>query len=1510
MYKFLVLRVFILVAMFSITRLNAQNVPQIIPPAPNAAALAQYVDIPVSKYTGVPSISVPIYTINTGGYELPISVSYHASGIKAQQEASSVGLGWALNAGGVITRQVRGIEDFISTGDKRGFLKAPSLPAFGNYDGISSLISKYICGGFMPGTVPANVLDPFVTFSCDGGGTSPDGLRVEAGYLQAYYKADTESDLYSFNFGSYSGKFVVNKDGSTVLFSPESGIIIKVINSNSWQATTTDGVIYKFEKKEYTQPYSFSQDEYNDGFTYLTGGNSDLEYISSWYLSEILLTNGENITFSYIDLNTDSWSYGPVTVSRAETVNNHYQCSSSSEDTKRYTSYNRKYSKSSSKNTVECYLHTISWNEGTVNMSYSDRDDIDTQGSIASQKLDEISIKKLDGTMLFNIDGTEISNVKFNYSYFNSQDSNDYFNFLSLRLKLDWLTIDNKKYSFSYLNPNALPKKYSNSIDHWGYFNNEPNLSDITQNDVHGNPYKVPYFIPEMLVVDPTYFPQPKFYEGAKRDCNPAVLTNGMLTSIQYPTKGLVSFEYEPNDFEVTINAITTSFGLLKREDAYDDKTFSAYNYATASDNCTGCYPPDTPNTPFTLTKATTVSMEFKYTPYGLPIMPAGTFGLVTRIDGGGTFSKSFNFDPSWSGKIIKEDVLLEAGTYMIVATPQQNYNTSGIVRYSVEKALPASKKMTGGGLRIKKIISDKNTREFFYTKENDLTKTSGLLLIEPDYGHIDYKLFECIFALVRESSPIQAISDSGSTVGYSYVKESITDGVDISSTVSNYRNRVEFRSRGSNIPIMPAFDNGLLFEESYLNNSRPVLKKSYNYVNGLIKRYELYDTYFLRLYFAFGNYIDSNYYRIMPEWWKLTSETTENYFYDTAGIKSTVSSQIDYEYNINNFKTNKTTTKDSKGLDVIQKITYPVDYTSYNYTSMVSRNITTVPIETITLVDGKVTQAKLNTFKPVQVWPDGEVQLRDVPEAVYSFNKVNSPTESAFVKYNGVTPSSTYYKKDFQYDFYNLRGEPLQITEGGVKVHSYLWGYNQNYPVAQIENATYAQLTALPEFGTGYSISTSLSAGQETSLRTNLSSAMVTTYTYKPLIGVSSITDPKGLITYYEYDSFNRLQYIKDKDLNVLQKYCYNYLGQLTDCSAGTGTVTTYKNIFKSLPFTKQPCTGGVGGTKHVYSVPAGIYSSTISQADADAQASAEIAANGQNFADANGSCLTVPGVPTGLVFTSATATTLNFSWTAVAGATGYTIYKAGAPVSTVTTTSGSLSGLIASTAYNVQVLAINSSVEGALCTSVSMSTLPGAPTGLALTSATATTLNFSWTAVAGATSYRIYKAGALVGTVSTATGTLSGLTASTAYNVQVLAINSSGDGALSSSVSMSTTALPMGFYMTSGTYPTTPGSTLNGTIKNTLAAPIYVYALLQIGTAPWGSSGGSGSATINGVTITASGAFIQNSPPPRSSSYLTIGSGATLTITGSYGGTTGSNLILAYSLSPGGTLTYFSTF
>ncbi len=84
---------------------------KMIPSSPMAANFNKFQDVPVGYNTGVPNINIPLYTIELNGYSLPITLSYHHSGIKVDQIASEVGLGWVLNLGGTLSRTINGISD-------------------------------------------------------------------------------------------------------------------------------------------------------------------------------------------------------------------------------------------------------------------------------------------------------------------------------------------------------------------------------------------------------------------------------------------------------------------------------------------------------------------------------------------------------------------------------------------------------------------------------------------------------------------------------------------------------------------------------------------------------------------------------------------------------------------------------------------------------------------------------------------------------------------------------------------------------------------------------------------------------------------------------------------------------------------------------------------------------------------------------------------------------------------------------------------------------------------------------------------------------------------------------------------------------------------------------------------------------------------------------------------------------------------------------------------------------
>src|SRR5690606_16143899 len=126
---------------------------------------------------------------------------------------------------------------------------------------------------------------------------------------------------------------------------------------------------------------------------------------------------------------------------------------------------------------------------------------------------------------------------------------------------------------------------------------------------------------------------------------------------------------------------------------------------------------------------------------------------------------------------------------------------------------------------------------------------------------------------------------------------------------------------------------------------------------------------------------------------------------------------------------------------------------------------------------------------------------------------------------------------------FLFANGKPVQMAPKSGVATTYIWGLNGQYPVAKIEGKTRASISASKITAVeGASYSTLPAA--LTALRgdATVEGSMLTTYTHKPLVGVETITDPKGDKITYHYDVFGRLEYITDKDGNRLSENKYIY--------------------------------------------------------------------------------------------------------------------------------------------------------------------------------------------------------------------------------------------------------------------------------------------------------------------------------------------------------------------------------
>nr|WP_199157338.1 hypothetical protein [Pedobacter sp. ASV2] len=137
---------------------------------------------------------------------------------------------------------------------------------------------------------------------------------------------------------------------------------------------------------------------------------------------------------------------------------------------------------------------------------------------------------------------------------------------------------------------------------------------------------------------------------------------------------------------------------------------------------------------------------------------------------------------------------------------------------------------------------------------------------------------------------------------------------------------------------------------------------------------------------------------------------------------------------------------------------------------------------------------------------------------------------------------NNSVMEKRVDFDQYVSGKLVQQSVAGGIK-ESYIWGYNNQFPVAKISNGDYrTAINYINQSIIDNPVSDDQLRTEINKIRVNLPDAQITTFTYKPLVGMTSSTDAKGMITYYEYDEFQRLKNVKDQNGNIIKSNAYHY--------------------------------------------------------------------------------------------------------------------------------------------------------------------------------------------------------------------------------------------------------------------------------------------------------------------------------------------------------------------------------
>ncbi|WP_017495733.1 DUF5977 domain-containing protein [Flavobacterium sp. WG21] len=1023
-------------------------------------------------------------------------------------------------------------------------------------------------------------------------------------YIENNQFDDTQPDMYSYNFQGQSGQFVFDNNGKAVLVSQNNLKIEKLGTSikSGFKITTEDGVEYQFASTEYSTWENVEAPQ-----TVATG----------WYLTKIIHPEGDVVNFTYKDSNYSfisniSESFGIKISEGLNCLSHPFQGSS---------------------NRSENHLNVMGKTIESISSTESQ------YGSVSFQLKGNpnlIGNFLIEGIQVFDAGKLNVIE-KADFKYLFTVDKRI---FLTECIFKD----PSKKYGFEYDDPNGLVARLSDQRDLWGYYNGKSGTYPDAV--IHKNLYPQTDLVKNALM-GRSYGDKRPYVDFAKK---------GILKRVVYPTKGYNDFEYEANSV----------WGTVISDCEIELKNIPFYNPLYDREQKTGEFVFESKADHETEILARVFYNDYEFTEGTFPV---GELWLTVKVEN--------LTNPQLSSLPITADehnkpkklpyTFLKNNTYKISVTFSPDAKTTGQVNFTYCKGggVESKANIPVAGLRIAKITSfdtasnKADVKHYYYGKKESRFTSTGVEGIPinltsfseqrafcdkntglPNYWNIEtWAKFININA--NSIYPLYRSMGNNSTT-YEYVT--------VSHGGPNFENGgEEFQYYiSADVPPYLCLDSYLtsapwvnLSWKNGLLHIKKVFNKNLDDLNIVENQYKLEDQYTRKIpgvateikYNALYHLTSPNYkniehlniskYTTNSYWFYLESES--NTQYDVKG-SNPVTTITTYKYNNpSHLKLSSQSTTVSKQEVADTKATTEIKYFYPSDPEMVSepfRNELMAKNMIGKVLDTQVfkQEVKLSEQKIVYDKSAATGNLL-LPRSVYA-NK-------------GASSIDLSLDKKMTYDQYDDKGNILQYTlESGIPV-SIIWGYNKTQPIAKIENVAYNLIPS----GTIASLQTLSNADIDNCLsdncteqklreelktvRSSLPNAFISSYTYNPLVGVTSVTDPKGIPSYYEYDSFGRLKFVKDQDLNILQKYCYNYKGQQTDCSDNTSTSDyLYKSVARSGSFRKDNCSLGGVGSDVLYSLAAGAVTSTVSQEDADANALLKFNSEGRANANAKGDC------------------------------------------------------------------------------------------------------------------------------------------------------------------------------------------------------------------------------------------------------------------------------------------------
>ena len=1102
--------------------------------SPEAASFEKIGEIPVSLFTGVPQISIPLYEIDCGGYSFPITLDYQATAIKVNQEASWVGLNWLLNAGGAVTTRISKPESLTFESQWDLLLNKMQY----NILTIDSLGQGYKVSGSHDGTSGNYGWNRFA------GSINPDEVTNEF-YSKLLDNYEGEALTFSANFMGYSFSFVYHPLEKRYIITGNDRKF-KIEGSPVYVSKITDdkGIKYYFDEIEANNPASYRSAPYQK-----------LNF--SYYLTKIEYPNGRSVKLSYfknpqsiriLPSVMESWNYGLPGGGKCR--------------------LEKKLSDLVELNSP--YLQKIEADGVVIEFVLGTRNDLRN-----ARRLDCIKISDADGNL--------VRRLTFKYDYFTSQDVGvnplkdyytehkiaNYYNSLYStsetcnRLRLLSVTIEAQDkqtgqwkslppYEFTY--NGSLPPKTSTARDYWGYYNGKTSNKNLAVRKSEAGEYGYNAF-----PYDINYGLETGFYASDRR-CDTNYVKNGLLTSITYPTGGKTSFRYESHSFD---NCKIHDASYIKGSTESQTITVSGSN--NSNDSNPNKHPKKFQlDAPMKAILTVSFNKNDKSPWSGMVnkllvhvfLYPSGYYGddpyypVHTSV-----LSPPDTLNAESDYHIVKSDTfLLKAGEYCLSAIVggEQNIRTFRSISAQLN-CVPFEYVSLGGGVRIKAIsYNDGNgnisTTSYEYTADGgDEFSTSGMLMNPLRFAR-QKKLY---YQQYRSTGSAQTISywvgsgenlapTSGPLVAYKSVTEVRPDGKirhDFHctrpglSTIDYYPRLVDPENGNTKRTRIYSTDGSLVKDTEY---EYTTLRKANYYINAIVE--DIYsgpdgDYYALR---CNGGRIMICLYTSSNVWIAKTRERVTEYT-----DEGTVKYHSDYTYNPRNLQVARVRTyydTSGDGYGTSTHILYPVDYNTgiafdYKTTNMLTMPVEVVQAETIG-GDECIVQGTLYEYNSSGL-PAAKHELELDGKHPLSSHVFSNGTRHIAADNDSVyigAYRTTGYKPVWSREYTPRGNVSMEIGQDNVSTVC-LWSYHGQYPVAQIVNATTSEVAS----AIGMPIYTLENYGKASfealGLRQRLDDyfsgkpVLITTCTYAPLVGITSITQPDKLPVYYEYDSFGHLR-------------------------------------------------------------------------------------------------------------------------------------------------------------------------------------------------------------------------------------------------------------------------------------------------------------------------------------------------------------------------------------------------